>query len=54
MSAASKAVKGMVRSHAQMMRLATPHLTTDKRFATVPTPIIDPVMVCVVETGTPK
>ncbi len=43
---------GIVRTQAQTIRPATPHLTAENRFA-VPTPTIDPVMVCVVETGIP-
>ena len=41
---------GIVSTHAQTMRPATPHLTAEKRFAE-PTPTIEPVIVCVVETG---
>ena len=52
-SAAIAAAIGMVRIHAQTMRPATPHLTAEKRFAD-PTPTIEPVMVCVVDTGIPK
>src|SRR6478735_2287420 len=47
------AAAGMVRTHAQTMRPATPHFTAEKRLAE-PTPTIDPVIVCVVETGIPK
>ena len=44
----------MVRIHAHTMRPATPHLTADSlRVAVTPTPMIAPVMVCVVETGMP-
>lgn len=46
------ALIGMVRSHAQTMFLVTPHRTALARLAD-PTPIIDPVMVCVVLTGIP-
>ena len=35
------------------MFIVNPHLTADRRFVR-PTPIIDPVIVCVVETGIPK
>jgi len=35
------------------MLMVKPHLTADKRFVR-PTPMIDPVMVWVVETGMPK
>ena len=48
MSAAS----GMVRTQAQTMRPATPHLTAERR-RVAPTPTMAPVMVCVVETGMP-
>ena len=41
---------GIVRTHAQTMRPATPHRTADKRFV-APTPTIEPVIVCVVLTG---
>ena len=51
--AAISAAIGMVRTQAQTMRPATPHLTAEKRLAE-PTPTIEPVMVCVVETGMPK
>lgn len=51
--AAMNAAAGIVRTHAQTMRPATPHFTAEKRFAK-PTPTIEPVMVCVVETGMPK
>ena len=42
---------GMVRTHARPMFFATPHRTADSRFV-APTPMIDEVMVWVVETGT--
>ena len=51
-TAAMTADIGIVRTHAQTMRPATPHLTAEKRLAE-PTPTIEPVMVCVVETGMP-
>src|SRR5436190_23188307 len=44
---------GMVNTHAQTMRPATPHLTAENRFAE-PTPTIEPVIVCVVDTGIPN
>jgi len=47
------AAAGMVRIQAQTMRPATPHRTEEKEVV-LPTPIIAPVMVWVVETGTPK
>ena len=47
-----KAAAGIVKIHAHTIRPATPHLTADKR-RVAPTPTIDPVMVCVVETGVP-
>jgi len=50
--AAIKAAAGIVKIHAHTIRPATPHLTADKR-RVAPTPTIDPVMVCVVETGVP-
>jgi len=43
---------GMVRTQAHMMLLATPQRTALKR-CTLPTPMIPPAMVCVVETGIP-
>ena len=48
--AASKALIGMVRIQAQRRLIVTPHRTADKRFV-APTPIMEPVMVCVVLTG---
>src|ERR1044071_1045068 len=42
----------MVRIQAQTMRPATPHFTADN-LRVAPTPTIEPVMVCVVETGVP-
>ena len=47
-----KAAAGIVKIQAHTMRPATPHFTADKR-RVAPTPTIAPVMVCVVETGTP-
>ncbi len=43
----------MVMTHASTMFPATPQRTADARSA-VPTPMIAPVIVCVVETGTPS
>src|SRR5687767_4038945 len=43
----------MVRIHAQTILPATPHLTADRRLIE-PTPMIAPVIVCVVLTGTPR
>ena len=43
----------MVRIQAQSRLIVTPHLTALKRFV-APTPIIEPVIVCVVDTGIPK
>ena len=40
-------------THAQTILPATPHRTADN-FRTLPVPTMDPVMVCVVETGTPS
>src|SRR5687767_473165 len=51
-NAAMKAAAGIVRIHAQTMRPATPHFTAESR-RVAPTPTIDPVIVCVVETGVP-
>ena len=51
-TAATNAAAGIVRIQAQTMRPATPHLTADKR-RVAPTPTIEPVIVCVVETGVP-
>src|SRR5690349_14147045 len=50
--AATKAAAGIVNIQAQTMRPATPHFTADKR-RVAPTPTIEPVIVCVVETGVP-
>lgn len=41
---------GMVKIHAQRRFTVTPHLTA-LNLLVAPTPIMDPVMVCVVETG---
>ena len=49
---AYNAAAGIVRIQAQTMRPATPHFTADKR-RVAPTPTIEPVIVCVVETGVP-
>src|SRR6266542_3657073 len=43
----------MVRIQAQTIRPATPHLTAEMR-RVAPTPMIAPVMVCVVDTGMPR
>src|SRR5678816_2843175 len=51
-TAATKAAAGMVKIQAQTMRPATPHFTADN-LRVAPTPTIDPVIVCVVETGVP-
>ena len=48
--AARKALTGMVSIHAHNRLTVTPHLTADNRLV-APTPMIDPVMVCVVLTG---
>ena len=53
MTAAIKADAGIVKSQAQMIRSATPQRTADN-LVTAPTPIIEPVMVWVVETGIPN
>ena len=52
-SADIAAVKGIVRIHAHTILPATPQRTAVKRLKD-PTPIIEPVIVCVVLTGTPK
>ena len=44
---------GIVRTHAHTIRPAMPHRTAESR-AYDPTPMIAPVMVCVVLTGTPR
>ena len=44
---------GIVMIHAQTRLMVTPQRTADTRLVK-PTPIIEPVMVCVVETGIPK
>src|SRR4051812_1231973 len=51
-AAATMAAPGMVKTHAQTTRPATPHRTADKRWL-APTPTMPPVIVCVVETGMP-
>src|SRR6185503_797753 len=51
--AAMSAELGMVSTQAQTMRPATPQRTAET-FCAEPTPTMEPVMVCVVETGTPK
>ena len=51
-TAATKAAAGIVSIQAQTIRPATPHFTADNR-RVAPTPTIDPVIVCVVETGVP-
>jgi len=50
--AAIVAAAGIVRIQAHTIRPATPHFTADNR-RVAPTPTIDPVIVCVVETGVP-
>ena len=52
-TAAMAADAGMVRIQAQMMRLATPQRTAERRLID-PTPMMAPVIVCVVLTGTPR
>src|ERR1043166_10150123 len=47
------AEQGIVSTHAQTMRSATPQRTAES-FCTEPTPMIEPVMVCVVDTGMPS
>ncbi len=48
-----KKVAGIVKTHAQTILLAIPQRTADK-VCMEPTPTIEPVIVCVVETGIPK
>ena len=52
-SAAIPADIGIVRSHAQTIRVATPQRTAEARLIE-PTPTIAPVIVWVVETGMPE
>ena len=40
-------------THAQTMRVATPQRTAES-LCVAPTPMIAPVIVCVVETGMPR
>jgi hypothetical protein len=51
-SPAAAAEAGIVMIQAHTMRRATPHRTADNRWI-APTPIIAPVIVCVVLTGIP-
>jgi len=51
--AETNAEHGMVNSHAHTMLPATPQRTACTR-CTEPTPTIEPVIVCVVETGIPS
>ncbi len=48
--AANKALTGIVNTHAHNKFMVTPHLTA-LNLLVAPTPIIEPVIVCVVETG---
>src|SRR2546425_368840 len=50
---ATNPAPGNVNSHAETIRIVTPHRTAESR-VTAPTPMIDDVMVCVVLTGMPK
>ena len=52
-TALTPAARGMVRIHAHTMVPATPHFTADTR-RVAPTPMIAPVIVCVVDTGMPR
>src|SRR4026209_1088365 len=52
-SPAMKAEQGMVRIQAHTMLPASPQRTADIECVD-PTPTIDPVMVCVVDTGMPR
>ena len=47
------ALQGMVSTHAHTMRPATPQRTAEN-LRVAPTPMIAPVMVCVVDTGMPS
>src|SRR5512143_1698613 len=51
-TAATAAEAGIVTIQAMTIRSATPHLTAERR-RDAPTPMIAPVIVCVVETGMP-
>lgn len=53
MPAAISADTGMVMIHAQIMLMVNPQRTAERRFVN-PTPMIEPVVVCVVETGIPN
>ncbi len=53
MPIAIKALTGMVKIHAHIKLTVTPQRTADKRLV-APTPIMAPVIVCVVLTGMPK
>ena len=48
--AASNPLTGIVKIHAQKRFTVTPQRTAEKRFV-APTPIMEPVIVCVVLTG---
>lgn len=50
MRAAISALIGIVKIHAHKRLIVTPQRTADKRLV-APTPIMEPVMVCVVLTG---
>lgn len=47
---AKKALIGIVKIHAQIKFTVTPQRTAETRLV-APTPMIEPVMVCVVDTG---
>src|SRR5882762_9259752 len=51
--AASRALTGIVSIQAQRRLMVTPQRTADNRLV-APTPMIEPVIVCVVLTGTPS
>lgn len=53
MTAATMPDAGIVNIHAQTILLATPQRTAENPLIE-PTPMMAPVTVCVVETGTPK
>ena len=50
---ATAALTGIVRTQAHMIRTVTPHRTAETR-RLEPTPMIAPLITCVVETGSPR
>ena len=53
MAAASKALTGIVSTHAHIRLMVMPQRTALKRLVT-PAPAIEPAIVCVVLTGAPR